>query len=57
MKRNRNKQVRPVRLDAPGDNWPVLDLELIEAARRESLLVARLRRQHGKLGGRSGAGR
>ena len=44
-----NKKDRPVRLDrrleAPGDNWPVFDLDLLEAARRDSLLVARLFRK------------
>ncbi len=43
------KKDRPVRLDrrleAPGDNWPVFDLDLLEAARRDSLLVARLFRK------------
>lgn len=43
------KKARPVRLDrrpeAPGDNWPVFDFDLIEAAKRESLLVARLFRK------------
>jgi hypothetical protein len=31
------------RVDVPGDNWPVLDLALLTAARKESLLVAQLR--------------
>ena len=46
------KKNRPVRLDrrpdAPGDNWPVFDLDLIEAAKKESLLVARLFRKNSR---------
>ncbi len=40
MKNPKNKTTR---LDAPGDNWPVLDLELLARAPRVSLLLARLR--------------
>lgn len=40
------KRDRAVRLDrrpeAPGNNWPVFDLDLVEAATKESMFVARL---------------
>ena len=48
MDTKKNRTIRrAIRLDraveAPGDNWPVLDLALLTAARRDSLLVAQLR--------------
>jgi hypothetical protein len=44
MDTKKNKTLRlDRRLDAPGDNWPALDLRLLAAARKESLLVAQLR--------------
>ena len=33
------------RVDAPGDNWPVLDLESIERGLKVSLLLAKLSRK------------
>ncbi len=47
MTKNRNKTLRrALRLDRrvePGEVWPVLGLDLIGRALRESLLVAKLR--------------
>jgi hypothetical protein len=40
MRTGKNKTKR---LDAPGDNWPVLDLELLDRATRESVLLAGFR--------------
>jgi hypothetical protein len=41
--KGRRRKVRLDRtLEAPGDSWPALDLELLQTARRHSLLVARL---------------
>jgi hypothetical protein len=42
LKRDRRDRTR--RLDAPGDNWPVLDFELIREAMENSLLVAMMLR-------------
>ena len=50
MNLKKNKKIRrPIRLDrhlvAPGDIWPVFDLDVLQAARKESLLVAWLFRK------------
>jgi len=57
MKTIRKLLRRPVRLDRPIEA-PVFDLDVIDRAFRESLLVARLYRRPAKyLRGRSGAAR
>ena len=57
MKTLRKLLRRPVRLDRPVET-PVFDLDVVDRAFRESLLVARLYRRPAKyLRGRSGAAR
>ena len=57
MKMLRKLLRRPVRLDRPVEA-PVFDLEIVDRAFRESLLVARLFRRPAKyFRGRSGAAR
>lgn len=57
MKKLRKLLRRPVRLDRPVEA-PVFDLDVVDRAFRESLLVARLFRRPSKyLRGRSGAAR